>query len=172
MPRWASLLFAVGVVQFLEMIVSVEWAAPDCNDPQDGPVYALFGAPLPYERFSGASSMMYDFVPWMYVINIGILSLLLWWGIRGVEKRIRGRMPRWVTGAAVASGGALAALSLAVHGVWIGLGMWYPVETPHAISYRAYHELRPVGVALGRHYDCKASTFWFGPDKRPPRRGE
>ncbi|MEZ4298397.1 MAG: hypothetical protein R3B70_25825 [Polyangiaceae bacterium] len=54
-------------------------------------------------------------------------------------------MPRWMTGVAVASGGGLAALSLAVHGVWIGLGMWYPVETPHAISYRPYYELRPVG---------------------------
>src|SRR5689334_18455159 len=76
--RWCSFVFTVGLVAAAEVVLKVEWSSRSCNDPQDGPVWAVFGAPLPYERFSGVSSEHYDFVPYLYLLNIVILSGLAW----------------------------------------------------------------------------------------------
>lgn len=165
----APILFAVGVAAVVDALITVEWSFPYCNDPQDGPASAVFGAPLPYQRWSGASSLEYDFVPHIYILNIAFLSIVIFLAsATGLRRMIR-RSRR--AGTAIAALGLL--LSLCAGGwriLWLSMGMWQPVSSIVHFPYDQYTEYRPVGIAiaLSPSYDCTPSRFWFREKWSPP----
>jgi hypothetical protein len=154
--RGAALL-TIGGVAALENVVSLEWSFPYCNRQEDGPASAVFGLPFPYERWSGATSLQYEFMPHLYALNL-VLWLCLAWPLFRVLTRTRAvhRLRLVIVGA----------LLCAAIVVWKTLvlveGAWQPVRSITHAPYDAYGELRPVGIALGRHYECTPSAFWFG----------
>jgi hypothetical protein len=76
--RWiVTIAFTMCLVMAAERLITIEWSFSYCNDPQDGPASAVFGAPLPYERWGGASSLVYEFVPHFYVFNVLVLFCIL-----------------------------------------------------------------------------------------------
>ena len=81
----------------LQSFYTVEWSFAYCSSQADGPASAVFGMPLPYIEWSGVSSMEYEFMPQVYVLNI-LLLLALAWPItslllrRLAEKRTRFRI--------------------------------------------------------------------------------
>jgi hypothetical protein len=163
--RWPSLLLAVGLVAAVEVVIKLEWSSPACNDPQDGPVSAVFGAPLPYERFSGGHSMHYYFVPHLYLLNLLFLSAIAWPLVLHVGGRAARRWPQLTRGGMALAGALLCAAVNSLHVFEMAMEEWSPVmslaQTPDETSYEPYRGLRPVGVSIGRHYDCTRSTFWF-----------
>jgi hypothetical protein len=76
--RWSSPLLAFGVVICLESLYTIEWSYPYCLSPVDGPASAVFSVPFPYVRWTGVSSLEYEFMPLVYVLNIPALSALVW----------------------------------------------------------------------------------------------
>lgn len=166
--RWrASALFAAGVVMAVERFLTVEWTFPYCNDPQDGPASAVFGAPIPYERFSGFS-LEYDFVPHFYVLNIIVLAGIALPVIHGTAAYLARGFSGGVYRLLAQCGLLLGAAVCARHALVLFLGLWHPVASIEHLPYDSYRELRPVRISLGRHYDCSRSTFWFGPKWRAP----
>lgn len=158
---WAAFLFTLGLVAAAEMLITVEWSFPYCNDPRDGPASAVYGAPLPYERWSGASSLQYDFVPHLYILNLGILCAATWPLFRRLSHRWSAVNDRRI---------GMLGLSLCLlvggwHIFYLSSNLGSPVASLEHAPYDSYRELRPVGVALimERHYDCSPSSFWFGP---------
>ena len=155
---WAAFLFALGVTAAAEVFVTVEWSFPYCNDPQAGPASAVFGAPFPYERWSEASSLQYDFVPHLYILNLGILCAAAWPLFRRLSRRWFARGDR--------RAGILGLGLCLLVGGWqvfrLSSNLWSPVASLEHVLYDSFRELRPVGVALGRHYECSPSSFWFG----------
>ncbi len=159
---WATFLFTLGVVAAAEMLITVEWSFPYCNDPQDGPASAVYGMPFPYERWSGASSLQYDFVPHLYILNLAVLCAATW----PLFRRLSRRWPDLSDRRMAAVGLGLFILVGGWHGFCLSSNLWSPVLSLERAPYDSYCELRPVGVALimGRHYDCSPSSFWFGPE--------
>ncbi len=74
--RWLALACTVGIVAVTEGLFTVEWSTPYCNDPRDGPSYAAYGFPFPYERFSGVSSLHFDFAPHIFWLDMAALPML------------------------------------------------------------------------------------------------
>ena len=138
----------------------MEWSFPYCNDQQDGSAWAVFGAPIPYERFAGFS-LEYNFVPLFYILNVmvafGIALPLVRWT---AEHFARG-WPRAAYGAMSVCGLVLCIVMSAHHSLLIGTGLWHPVASVVRAPYDSYGELRPVRISLGRHHDCAPSAFWF-----------
>lgn len=160
--RWATVLFSAGVVLVAEAAVTIEWSTPYCNDPDDGPAYAIFGAPLPYERFSGVSSLHYDLMPHLYLLDIALLCAIVYPLVRAVTRRAPDHARRFVS-ISMAVVGFLLCSGVTVSNVFrLRTEEWSPVESV-ARSYESYWDARPVGASFDRHYDCKPSTFWFGP---------
>ena len=154
----ATASFGLGAA--IDLAVTVEWSFPYCNQQYDGPAYAVFGV-IPYERFSGASSLVYDFQPGLFAANLA----LVWLTVAGVLLAV-GRWTSFLSqrGAvrALAAIGAVLAMAVATHRthMW-SIGWWAPVASVAEPPHTAFSQLRPVGLTLGRHYDCKPSDFWF-----------
>ena len=159
--RWASLVFAVGLTMVAEIFFTVEWSTPACNDPQDGPVRAVFGAPLPYERFSGASSLQFNFMPHVYVLNILLLSGVAWVCIHAVARRVVPSAPRLVPSTMAVLGCLFSGAALALHVTTVVKQYWIPVTSVSNPPDESYFDMRPVGLTSLRHYDCTPSRFWF-----------
>jgi Na+/proline symporter len=158
--RWiVAVVFTVGLVMAAERGVTIEWSSAYCSNPYDGPASAVFGAPFPYERWSGASSLLYVFVPRLYVLNILILFGIALPVVRWTAERLARRSSRAVYRALAIGGVLLCGLMAARHA--LGIGLWQPVASIVSPPYESYEGLRPVGVSLGRHYDCTPSEFWF-----------
>lgn len=160
--RWIVVIgFAIGFAVVMERLISIEWSFPYCNDPQDGPASAVFGAPLPYERWSVATSLAYDFLPRVYLVNIVICFAVSLPLVRYLAERMATRSPQVVYGTLGVTGFVLCGLVVVHHWFVLATGLWCPVASINFPPYDAYEELRPVGISLGRHYDCTPSSFWF-----------
>jgi len=151
----AALLTLAGVAA-VENFISIEWSFPYCNRQEDGPASAVFGMPFPYERWSGATSLQYEFVPHLYALNLLVWFCVAWPLVRVLSRLLRGR-PLRVTG------GVLLTVVVAWKVFVLLERAWEPVRSLAHPPYDAYRELRPVGLAVGRHYQCSPSPFWFGP---------
>jgi hypothetical protein len=71
----APLTVGLAVAFCFDGPIHVEWSTPYCLDPHSGPAYAHYGFPIPYQRFSGISSMLYLFQPLAYAFNLLVLSV-------------------------------------------------------------------------------------------------
>lgn len=165
------LLLATGLVLVLQTVVTLEWSYPYCLDPQDGPALPMYGFPLPYYASSVASSLHWDFMPHILVLNVLILALPLYGFIRWLLPS--SGLPRWGMWLSAISGGVVTGLYLLVLIYLCFSGTWS--VTPDASAgagIAAYQETsgyltaRPVRLVLlwdtEPVADCPRSDFWFG----------
>jgi Na+/proline symporter len=169
--RWiVAIVFTMCLVMATERVVTIEWSFAYCNDPQDGPASAVFGVPFPYERWSGASSLAYNFVPHFYVLNLLVLFGIALPIVRRTAEHLARRSPRTAYRAIAVCGVLLCALVTGRHALVLATGLWDPVASIEKPPYDSYDALRPVGVSFDRHYDCTPSKFWFPAKWHAPSR--
>lgn len=153
--RYATMLFTVGLTMWLEFVFTMEWSSPYCASQEDGPGYAAFGMPFPYKQFGGASSLEYEFMPHIYLLNLIVLCVIAFPVVRWTMTRARWQFVAWVAGIVLlAARAALLALAISIK-------MLNPT-TSIGGDYEPYMDFRPVGFCLNDgHYECKPSPFWF-----------
>ena len=166
----ALLLLTTGLVLVLLTVVTFEWSYSYCLDPQDGPALPMYGLPLPYYAPSAASSLHWDFMPHILVLNVLILALPLYGCIRWLLPP--GGLPRWGLWLTALSGGVVTGLYLLGLMYLCVSGTWS--VTPDASAgggsidqaTSGYLTARPVRLVLVWETepaaDCPRSDFWFG----------
>jgi len=174
LTRYPTLLLTLGLVGWLEAIFTIEWSFSYCSSQEDGPASAVFGMPLPYIRWAGVSSMEYELMPSIWIVNIAILSAIAYpfvsWAVKKVADPNQGR---WRSMLSLA--GLVLLLSI---GAWTALlvqiGVYrIPVSTIASGGYETYSEFRPVRLSFkDLHYDCTPSNYWFKDGWRPKRENE
>lgn len=157
----ATILLTVGSTIWLEFVFTMEWSSPYCMSQEDGPGYAAFGMPLPYMQFGGASSLQYEFMPHIYLLNLVVLCATVFPAIRWTLGRFAtATATRWRLVAGVA-GLVLIAARISLLVLAISIKMLNPTFSI-GDDYEPYSELRPVGFSLhDGHYECKPSPYWF-----------
>lgn len=166
--RYPAFLLTLGLVGWVEAIFTIEWSFPYCSSQEDGPASAVFGMPFPYIRWAGVSSMEYELMPSILIVNIVILFAIAFpfvsWAVKKVASSEQGRRRSMLSLAGVfllLSIGARTAL-LVQFGIYK-----IPVSTI-ASSYETYSEFRPVRFTFKNlHYDCTPSNYWFKDGWRP-----
>jgi len=135
----ASLAFCLSL--WLHTCVTIRWTSEYCRHSEDGPTFAAFGIPFPYERFGGASSLQYIFAPHALLLNMLILgiifALMLYFGL---PKHPQPSF-RWL---------ALIAIALGVMRIFFLLVLFYnqmliPVKNIQDDGER----LEPTGIVFG-----------------------
>jgi hypothetical protein len=89
-----DMLVAAGAALWIEKMVTLEWSYPYCSVLDDGEAAAVYGFLLPYEQVFIASSPSSSFIPWLYVINLVVITggvLLL---LHPLSSRLRALTPR------------------------------------------------------------------------------
>lgn len=162
---WRPLSLAFGVAFFIDRCAPVEWTFPHCNNAWDGPASAVFGFPLPYERWTMATSLVYEFVPESFILNTLFVASLLLLTTNGVLALLWGRWRRQMTLWAGRVGLALCLWFTLTYLAVLSLGFWVPTTSVFLPTEDGYSSLRPVGLSLGHDYDCTPSEFWFGSEK-------
>src|SRR5215213_2704272 len=86
--RYPAFPLTLGLVGWLEAIFTIEWSFPYCSSQEDGPASAVYGMPLPYIRWAGVSSMEYELMPLILILNLVILFAvafpLVSWAVKKV----------------------------------------------------------------------------------------
>ena len=163
LDRIAPMLLTTGIVVWAEGLITIQWTYPYCLDQSDGPAYAAQGMPLPYWMWNGVASLEHDFVPHIYVLNIVILSLLLfplvWW----IYKRLFGQRPAWTKTVPAAFGALLLVSHVALMALMIWMGWFRPTTSLSREGYWSYSEFRPVRIGgyRGNAPVCTPSQYWF-----------
>jgi len=159
--RWSPWFWTVAIVIVCDALFKLEWSYPMCNDPTDGPAFAVFGFPLPSQRFAG-NSLEYATMPHVYALDLVLIALVVFPPVRWLLRRLA-RL-RVVAAAVAGCGLAIASLSVA----FLALVMyvtWVPVRSISGDFFEDYRDLRPAG--LGHlHIRCSPSEYWFGPARR------
>jgi hypothetical protein len=161
LDRSSSFFLALGVVMVLESLCSIEWTFPYCTSQEDGPASAVFGMPFPYVRWGGVSSLEYDFIPLLYVLN-NLALLALAWPL--ARRLLRSFDARWrsLRIALGSIGLALALVVLAGIAELTGYGLWQPTTSLNPYGPDGYFDLRPLRFTwLDLHYECTPSETWF-----------
>ncbi|MEZ4449331.1 MAG: hypothetical protein R3B09_07625 [Nannocystaceae bacterium] len=149
---------SLGAVLLLDLLVTIEWSFPRCSAPVDGPLPAVFGAPLPYERWCGALSLVYEFMPHVYVLDVAIFFAAIYPLVRWALRRAPPRFSAALGGVGV----ALVLFVGLIRAVDVASGEWDPVVSIDAPSYDDhYGDYRPIDITTRRHTTCTPSTYWF-----------
>jgi hypothetical protein len=161
--RWSPGLWAAPLTVIFTEFLTVEWSHPYCSAVQtEGPAYAAFGFPLPWQQFGGVSSLEYAVMPHVYVVDVLVTGLALFALLRpGLRALTRFR---WAA-RTVAVAGVVAALVAIGAQAFVSWATWVPVATIADGYPSRFRDYRPVGVS-SPHYDCSPSEFWFGPVAR------
>jgi len=109
----------------------------------DGPDYAGLGVPLPYLRYSGVSSMEFDVMPHVFVLNLITLTLMLWLFTRPIAQSIRTSHKLEAGVAVLGLGGVVVGCGFVA--LLVATGSWRPVASI-GDSYGSWSEYRPVGL--------------------------
>ncbi len=144
-------LLALGLAGFTELLITVEWSFPYCNDQQDGPASAVYGFPFPYLQWGGVSSLEFEFVPQLYALNLALQTALVFFLVRTVARRMwptKERLPMAAVGLLFCAGFLLIKLLL------ISSGVRHPRASLTDGTWDSYTELRPVGLAASLEYYC------------------
>jgi hypothetical protein len=162
--RWARLCVSVwtaALVLGANSVFPLEWSHPYCNNPTDGPAWAAYGLPLPYRQFSGVSSLTFNIMPHVLLLNILLLAALAYPIARMVDRRLA-RAGRVTSAVTAIPGILLLLLSLAT--LWLDVAFGFHIANTFSAGYDRYWSYRPIGISLGGHRtDCTPSEFWFGP---------
>jgi hypothetical protein len=161
LDRGSSFLLALGLVMGLELMCTIEWTFPYCSLQDDGPAAAIFGLPFPYIRWSGVSSLVYEFMPWVYALNV-LTLLVLAWPLTWLFLRTFGARRRRLRIALSTIGLALALIVSAGIAQLIVVGAWQPTASMRLYGQDTYYDPRPVRFTLmDLHYECTPSQTWF-----------
>jgi hypothetical protein len=160
-PTWLLAPLSLVAAAFVDKAVTVEWSFPHCNRQDDWPTWAIYGV-IPYERFSGVSSLLYDFQPMAFAANLA----LLWALCAAAALALRRFTPSIVRHFGARRVAVLGIAAAAFAGIYLvgmySLHSWIPVAS--LVDGDRYTQLRPVGLSVGfRAYECTPSEFWFGP---------
>lgn len=156
LTRHGVLLFAVGLAGASELLFTVEWSFPGCNDLQDGPASAVYGFPFPYLQWTRVSSLEFGFVPQLYLANLGTRTLAAFFVLRALIRRVHPES-RADTRLLMASAGiVLCGAFMLVQAALLCAGFRQPVAALWSTEWSSYTELRPVGLGTSLEYDCSA----------------
>ena len=88
---WPAIVVILGVAVGLTEIVTVRWLYQEV----DGMKFYGYGFPLPWLRFSGVSSMQYEFQVPLMSLNVLCVAVLLL-PLLGLLRKLLGGRERWV----------------------------------------------------------------------------
>lgn len=156
-----SLVAALILAAWLDLLATIEWSYPYCLQPSDGPAYPAAGFPFPYAVASHASSLEFLFMPHVFALNLLLISAAAYPLVRFLNRIIvAGPTLRrlWLV--------ALVFLGLSIFVIrGLSLTLGHPVLSIGDGSYLAYGNLRPAGITTSdvvlSKRTCKASGFWF-----------
>jgi hypothetical protein len=159
--RRSALLLALGIVMCLQSFYTIEWSFPYCSSQADGPASAAFGMPLPYIQWSGVSSLEYDFLPLVYILNVLLLLMLAWPITSLLLRKLPEKRSSIRTGLGLV-GIALAFLVTAGVVLLVSIGAWRPTSSLTRKGYYSYSDFRPIRFTVNNlHYYCTPSPAWF-----------
>ena len=161
--RYTTILLTVGLVLWLEGMVTIEWSYPYCLSQSDGPAYAAYGMPLPYWMWNGVVSLEHDFMPHAYILNVIVLCLLTFPAIRWILNRVISPRLKWLRIVIGVVGCFLLLSHVALMGFLISTGYYRPEISLGLRGYYSYAEFRPIrfGFIKSNAADCTPSRFWF-----------
>jgi hypothetical protein len=155
--RFTILFLTIGIMLWVEAFITIEWSCPRGINQSDGPSYAAFGMPFPYFQFSGVSSLQYNFMPHIYLLNLLLLCAIAFIIVRVAmryllsERHTRIRLFIGITGLALI-GGRIAIIILL-----LSTGYFIPRRSIGIPGYESYTDFRPVGFCWNDgHYECRA----------------
>jgi hypothetical protein len=161
--RYAIILLTIGLVLWVEGLVTIEWSYPYCLSQADGPAYAAQGMPLPYWMWIGVVSLEHEFVPLVYILNVCVLCLLMFPAIRWVLHRVISHRLKWLRSIIGAAGCLLLLSHVALTVLLVSTGYYRPVTSLELEGYYHYTDFRPVrfGLKGSNAPVCTPSHFWF-----------
>jgi hypothetical protein len=155
-----ELLAAAGAALWIEKLVTLEWSYSYCSVLDDGEAAAVFGFPLPYEQVFIAGSASSSFIPWLYLINLAVITGGVLFFLRPLSSRLGKSKPRLWNLTIGAAAALLLVTAVALDVFALSIDVWHP--TSSFSENLSYSELRPVAVHVGgRPRNCTASHFWF-----------
>ena len=120
--------------------------------------------PLPFQTFGGVSSMEFDVVPHVWLLDVLLIAALLLPLARRLA-RTAGDAGGPPSAPLVAGGIGLVLCAAAAAFIAAGFAQrtYRPVWSLGGADYGNDASYRPVGIAWGgaTTADCKPSTFWF-----------
>ena len=161
--RYTPILLTIGLVLWLEGLVTIEWSYPYCLSQTDGPAYAAHGMPFPYWMWNGVVSLEHDFMPIAYILNVIVLSLLMFPAVRWVLNRFISPGLNWLRSLIGIVGCFLLLSHIALMSFLVSTGYYRPEISLGLEGYYRYSDFRPVRIGFIRSNaaDCAPSRFWF-----------
>jgi hypothetical protein len=161
--RYSTGLLTTGIVLWLENLITIEWSYPYCLSQSDGPAYAAYGMPFPYLMSTGVTSLEYEFMPHVYILNVIVLSLLILPAARWVLKRVVPRESTLLQGAIGGVGCLLLSANFAFIILGLSIGYLRPTTSIGLEGYYSYSDFRPVRAGLNGSgaASCTPSPAWF-----------
>lgn len=161
--RRTPVLLTIGLVLWLESLVTVEWTYTYCLSQTDGPAYAAYGMPLPYWMRNGVVSLEHDFMPLAYILNVIVLCLLMFPAVRRILKYGIFSRSKWLRKALGIVGGLMLLSHIALTGLLVSSGFYRPQKSLGLEGYYRYADFRPVrfGFIKSNAAGCTPSRFWF-----------
>jgi hypothetical protein len=163
--RWLwDLAAALAIALWVELFFTIGWTFAACT-PVSGTNYGLgeasYGLPFPYFQWSTVSSMEYDWIPWIFVLNVALLTLAASPMARWLSRRLR--RPRWGW-----LGLTLLVAIIAVQAVRINTFLVFSTDRFRGGEFElAFTDLRPTALYFGGgSYECTPSPFWFPEHRR------
>jgi hypothetical protein len=145
--RHAAVFWALTTAMVFVGLWPMKWWHPGCDVMGEGPNYYAFGAPLPFARPTGASSMEFVFMPHMLVLDLLVVAALAWLAWRPLLGWIGRRHPRasrLLSGVGAAA--AVIAAILWLLGLSIGFRPTLLIDEPYYGVH--YWDYRPADLML------------------------
>jgi len=151
---WAAgFAWAVSLSFIFVELVPFTWWHPYCDRMDDGPGYFAYGLPFPFRAFSGVSSLEYNFLPFVYLLDLVLMMALLLPRTIFVARKVRA-ISR-VGGYSLATVGTLLVVVLVwINALAISSNWVIPSQTLDSVgdkyfSYRPWVVMRVLG-----HHPC------------------
>jgi hypothetical protein len=154
-----KLAAALAIALWVELFFTIGWTFAACT-PVSGTNYGFgesaYGLPFPYFQWSSVSSMEYGWIPWIFALNVVLLTLAAWPLVRWLSRRLR--RPQWGWLAL-----ALLVAIVAIQAMRINTFLVFSTDAFRGGEFDlALTDLRPAALYFGGgSYECTPSPFWF-----------
>ena len=151
---WAAgLAWAVSLSFILVALVPFAWWHPYCDRMDDGPGYFGYGLPFPFRAFSGVSSLEYNFLPWVYLLDLVLITALFLPKTILVARKVRA-MSRLAAYSLATVGILLVAVLVWINAWAISNQLWIPSQTLDSTGDK-YFSYRPwLVMRVSGHHAC------------------
>jgi hypothetical protein len=149
---WAAgFAWAVSLSFILVAFVPFAWWHPYCDRMDDGPGYFGYGLPFPFRAFSGVSSLEYNFLPFVYLLDLVLMTALFLPRTIFVARKVEA-MSRIGAYSLATVGTLLVVILVWINALAISSHWVIPSQTLDSVGDK-YFSYRPwiVMRALGRH---------------------